>query len=297
MKCADYAVWQYNGVHLMHMSKLPLLKEGMHLRQSTRPYSIINTFGKEIIDFHPELYVSEGAYSNETSQFEISDVRPTNRSFQNNYKGLALKRLLKHMKANDIIIDLGCSNCEMLNSLPNDFIKIGVDISRDSLFKCTPNALDSNVNHMWVANAKELPVPNSSIDAVLCCDVLEHMLEPETLLNEIHRILKRGGIAFFSVPNLVSIGNRFSLLIGSGTGFQFAQLLKGRNPFVAISGPRFPDQRKHLRWFTSSSLARFLSTNNFQVLERIGIGPITSRLKLDNSLRTISHLIGIIAKP
>lgn len=40
---------------------------------------------------------------------------------------------------------------------------------------------------------KKIPVPSQSIDSVVCFQVLEHVNNPEKVINEIHRILKKGG--------------------------------------------------------------------------------------------------------
>ncbi len=45
-----------------------------------------------------------------------------------------------------------------------------------------------------VADAtKKIPLKDSSVDHVVCFQVLEHVPEPQKLVNEIHRVLKPGG--------------------------------------------------------------------------------------------------------
>ncbi len=53
-----------------------------------------------------------------------------------------------------------------------------------------------------VADIQNLPLKNNCIEAVLCKDVLEHVLEPFKAVDEIYRILNKGGLAFISVPFL-----------------------------------------------------------------------------------------------
>lgn len=49
-------------------------------------------------------------------------------------------------------------------------------------------------------SAYAIPVENESFDSAICNAVLEHLEEPEMALRECHRILKKGGIAIYSVP-------------------------------------------------------------------------------------------------
>jgi 2-polyprenyl-3-methyl-5-hydroxy-6-metoxy-1,4-benzoquinol methylase len=44
-------------------------------------------------------------------------------------------------------------------------------------------------------------VDDDSLDVVLCLSVLEHLTEPQRMLDEIHRVLAPGGTALINVPN------------------------------------------------------------------------------------------------
>jgi SAM-dependent methyltransferase len=62
--------------------------------------------------------------------------------------------------------------------------------------------------------AIEGPLPASlaeledeSLDVVLCLSVLEHLTEPQRMLDEIHRLLVPGGVALINVPTW--LGKRF----------------------------------------------------------------------------------------
>lgn len=54
-------------------------------------------------------------------------------------------------------------------------------------------------------DAHLLPFSSSSVDCVLCCEVLEHIKDPRQGCNEIWRVLKPGGVVFISVPFLLPI--------------------------------------------------------------------------------------------
>jgi len=46
-----------------------------------------------------------------------------------------------------------------------------------------------------------LPYEDGSVDEVICEQVLEHLLDYTFVIDEIHRVLKEGGIAYISVPH------------------------------------------------------------------------------------------------
>lgn len=51
------------------------------------------------------------------------------------------------------------------------------------------------------ADLLKLPLADSSIDLLLCCEVVEHLPDPLTAFAEMVRILKPGGYAFITTPN------------------------------------------------------------------------------------------------
>lgn len=49
-------------------------------------------------------------------------------------------------------------------------------------------------------DGKRLAFEDASVDAMLCTEVLEHSPEPQLLVNELHRVLKPGGVGLLTVP-------------------------------------------------------------------------------------------------
>jgi len=58
------------------------------------------------------------------------------------------------------------------------------------------------------------PWPDESVDVVVCNQVLEHLKNVWLPLAEMHRVLRPGGHAILSVPNLASLHNRALLALG-----------------------------------------------------------------------------------
>ncbi len=54
-------------------------------------------------------------------------------------------------------------------------------------------------------NAEQLPIKKSSIDAVLVLDVIEHVKDPESCIQEITRVLSEGGKLILNVPFMYPI--------------------------------------------------------------------------------------------
>ena len=48
--------------------------------------------------------------------------------------------------------------------------------------------------------AECLPFLNETFDTIACTEVLEHVLYPKSVINEIYRVLKKGACVFISVP-------------------------------------------------------------------------------------------------
>jgi len=53
-----------------------------------------------------------------------------------------------------------------------------------------------------VGDVHNLPLPDASLDAVICIAVLEHVEEPQKAMKEIYRVLRPGGFCFIYVPFL-----------------------------------------------------------------------------------------------
>ncbi len=71
-----------------------------------------------------------------------------------------------------------------------------------------------------------IPVPDASIDLVLCCEVLEHMeIDPMFMLAEINRITRPGGHLFLTTPNIASARAVWKVLNGYAPHF-FMQYTK-----------------------------------------------------------------------
>jgi SAM-dependent methyltransferase len=55
-------------------------------------------------------------------------------------------------------------------------------------------------NVQFLADAHQVPLKDGSVDGVLIQAVLEHVLDPQTVVAEIHRVLRLGGLVYAGTP-------------------------------------------------------------------------------------------------
>jgi ubiquinone/menaquinone biosynthesis C-methylase UbiE len=73
------------------------------------------------------------------------------------------------------------------------------DGMRRSRFRVSERNMQS-INFL-AADLINLPLADASLDMLLCCEVVEHLPDPQIALAEMARILKPGGYAFITTPN------------------------------------------------------------------------------------------------
>lgn len=65
--------------------------------------------------------------------------------------------------------------------------------------------IDRSVEPDVIADIEEVPLRSASADCVICCEVLEHVRNPQRCCDEALRILRPGGALILSVPFLFPI--------------------------------------------------------------------------------------------
>jgi len=101
------------------------------------------------------------------------------------------------------VLELGCGTGEFTRRLADAGSRlVALDLSADLLARARPKVPLSRVCFLR-ADAMILPFGDASFDAVYGCSILHH-LEAETALREVRRVLRPGGRAVFSEPNLMN---------------------------------------------------------------------------------------------
>lgn len=67
-------------------------------------------------------------------------------------------------------------------------------------FAQEPDTIGKYTSLDYVSDITSIPVSSDSFDVVLCTEVLEHVPDPQLAVNEMARILKKGGVLLLSAP-------------------------------------------------------------------------------------------------
>jgi len=59
-----------------------------------------------------------------------------------------------------------------------------------------------------------LPVKSNCLDIIFAGEIIEHLIDTDHFLDEIHRVLKKSGSLVLTTPNLCNLENRLRILMG-----------------------------------------------------------------------------------
>lgn len=102
------------------------------------------------------------------------------------------------------ILEIGCGSGATLNYL-KDHHKIswagGAEYS-----PLAANEARKTLDQVWEGDVEkidlEADIAAGSLDAVLCMDVLEHLVDPWAVVERLHKLLKPGGVLISNLPNI-----------------------------------------------------------------------------------------------
>lgn len=123
---------------------------------------------------------------------------------------MALKRRASNvitgldLQDGDKVLEVGCGNGYYLSLLNRVGLKLdltGVDIDQLALNDAIKFIGDNKVK-VVLANAVKLPFKDNSFDKIVMSEVIEHVDEEKAVLQEIYRVLKKGGILTLTTCNI-----------------------------------------------------------------------------------------------
>ena len=115
---------------------------------------------------------------------------------------------------NDTILEVGCGGGHVLRMFPSSDLT-GVDVSGEMLAKARCNLQGYRVR-LLKGELQGHDFADASFDKIICTEVLEHVVDPEGILQQIHRLLRPRGRAVITFPNDVLVNRLKSLIRRSG---------------------------------------------------------------------------------
>lgn len=107
------------------------------------------------------------------------------------------------------ILDVGCGEGNLLIELKKKRLNVqGIDISEEALEKAKQRKLNVKKADL----DKGLPLNANSFDAVITVSVLQHLFEPQKLINEMQKVSKK--LVIINVPNHFYWKYRIKYLFG-----------------------------------------------------------------------------------
>lgn len=139
------------------------------------------------------------------------------------------------------VIELGSGSADFLGALPNSMRRVGIDAGerfKDEFSACGAEFYVADLDHDRLPDI-------GTFDVVVCSDVFEHLLYPETTLNTIRSLLGEEGVALTHVPNEFHWRRTLSIMLGRSDAVYYH---KGCEEW----------ENPHLRRFTDLGFRRFL---------------------------------------
>jgi 2-polyprenyl-3-methyl-5-hydroxy-6-metoxy-1,4-benzoquinol methylase len=167
------------------------------------------------------------------------------------------------MKSGGRCLDIGVGQGNLLLMAKNKCIhRYGVDISSIRIRNLKKKKEFHTCNLSVQSIENKTTFKKNFFDVITMVAVLEHVFDPNRVLQEIRRILKSGGRLYIEVPNIGWIYPRLSLLFGHFP--------------ITSTDPGFDGG--HLHYFEIHNLTTLLQENNF-IVEHVTCSGFLSRLR------------------
>jgi SAM-dependent methyltransferase len=167
-----------------------------------------------------------------------------------------LTEVLADRSAPALIVDIGCGDglaTEIAGQLNPGHRFVGVDWSADAVRQASARGLTLVRASV---DGTALPIAAAAADVVIMSELIEHLVDTDSALEQAWRVLKPGGALLLSTPNLAAWYNRGLLAVGIQPVFSEVSLrgVYGR-PGSQVAG--------HLHMFTRRALTGLLAAHGF----------------------------------
>lgn len=150
----------------------------------------------------------------------------------------------------DRLLDVGCDTGAFLLSAARQFgvVPIGLDVSSRAISQLKAQGIEA-----YLTTLENAPTQLCGFSVITAIDLLEHVANPRTFLQELCDRLRPGGVAYLETPNIHSSIYQLGCVLSNLTG--------GRP--AALYERLFPPQ--HIQYFTRMSFVTLAQECGFEV--------------------------------
>ncbi len=103
------------------------------------------------------------------------------------------------------LLDVGASTGIIDNYLSSTFFHVtGIDID-EAAISYAAKTFDKDNLDFQIGDAMDLHFPDNCFDVVICAHVYEHVPDAVVMFDQIYRVLKPGGVCYFSAGNRLMV--------------------------------------------------------------------------------------------
>lgn len=164
------------------------------------------------------------------------------------------------------VLDVACGVSTLGKTFSDNVY--GFDLNPEALEICRKYGMNvkfGNAEERW-------DYPDAYFDIVIISHIIEHVVNPDHLMQEAKRVLKKGGLLIVNTPNLAAWFNRMLLLLGFQPFFTEVSTLdktlglkftRKMTPYTSPLG--------HLRVFTGAALKDIVELHGFKIIKKSGL--------------------------
>jgi SAM-dependent methyltransferase len=150
----------------------------------------------------------------------------------------------------DRLLDVGCDTGEFLAAAARLYgvIPVGIDVASRAIQAAQTQGIEA-----YQTDLEQAPADLQGFSVITAIDLIEHVVDPATLLRQIFARLRPGGVTYLETPNIDSlvyaVGETLCRLTGGQPKSLFERL--------------FPPQ--HIQYFTSTSFVSLAQECGFEI--------------------------------